>query len=114
MDPQLLTGLLALALLTITPGADMALVAKVTLADGRRAALVTSLGICCGLPLHATASAIGIAAILAASAQLFTVVKLIGAAYLIWLGAQAFRHGPPREEAAAIQPQRYAGLRAFV
>src|SRR5438045_7975754 len=41
------------ALLTILPGADMALVAKVTLLDGRRAAFFTSLGICAGLPVHA-------------------------------------------------------------
>jgi threonine/homoserine/homoserine lactone efflux protein len=95
MDAQLVTGVLALALLTISPGADMALVAKVALRDGRRAAFLTTLGICSGLPLHATASALGIAALLAASTAAFTAAKLAGAAYLIWLGVQAFRHSSP-------------------
>src|SRR5687768_4892620 len=91
IDPQLVAGFLALALLTISPGADMALVAKVAVARGHRAAVWTSLGICAGLPLHAAASALGLAAVLAASATAFTVVKLMGAGYLIWLGICAIR-----------------------
>ena len=91
MDAQLVAGTLALALLTISPGADMALVARVAVARGHRAAVWTSLGICAGLPLHAAASALGLAAVLAASATAFTAVKLLGAAYLICLGISAIR-----------------------
>src|SRR5438552_804985 len=83
----------------------MALVARVTLGQGRRAAFITTLGICSGLPLHATASALGISAILATSAMAFTVAKLLGAAYLIWLGIQSFRHAPPAEPAASEHPE---------
>jgi RhtB (resistance to homoserine/threonine) family protein len=91
MDPRFLAGVGVLALLTISPGADMALIAKMTLERGRRAAFVTSIGICSGLLVHATASALGLSVILATSAEAFTIVKLAGAAYLGYLGLRSLR-----------------------
>ncbi|HYR93916.1 MAG TPA: LysE family translocator [Methylomirabilota bacterium] len=106
MDPRFLAGLGVLALLTISPGQDMALIAKMTLERGRRAALVTSLGICSGLLVHATASALGLSVILATSAEAFTIVKLAGAAYLAYLGLRSLRDSFRTEVLAESAPRR--------
>jgi threonine/homoserine/homoserine lactone efflux protein len=78
--------LVAIALLTITPGIDTVLVIKNTSRSGGKDGVVTSLGICLGLFVHGTFSAVGISAILLQSAELFLAIKWVGAAYLIWLG----------------------------
>ncbi|MFV0575326.1 MAG: LysE family translocator [Vibrio sp.] len=78
--------LVAITILTLTPGLDTALVIRNTTRSGSLDGCVTSLGICCGLFVHATLSAIGISAILLQSAELFHAMKLIGAAYLVYLG----------------------------
>lgn len=78
-------------LLTITPGLDMALVLRSALTQGRAHAAVTGLGICAGALLWGVAAAAGIAALLAASETAYTVLKVAGAAYLIWLGVTMIR-----------------------
>jgi RhtB (resistance to homoserine/threonine) family protein len=91
--------LLAAALLTVTPGADMAVVTKVALRSGRRAAVAASLGICTGLLAWGAASAVGLAALVRTSPTAFTVLKYAGAAYLVALGAQALWHSRRAAEA---------------
>ena len=93
-DPRLFAFVGVAALLTILPGADMALVTRNVLALGRRRTMLTILGICAGCVIHATASALGISAILATSATAYNVVKTVGAAYLVWLGIQSIRTAP--------------------
>jgi RhtB (resistance to homoserine/threonine) family protein len=91
LDPQLVAFALLAAVITVIPGADMALVARSVLTRGRRAGYVTSVGVCAGLWVHAVASALGLSTILMTSATLFSVVKLAGALYLVGLGVLSLR-----------------------
>lgn len=88
---QWLPFLAAITVLTISPGVDTILVMRNAAAGGWRLGFLTSLGICMGLFAHATVSALGLSVILLGSAELFTLFKLVGAAYLVYLGVQAIR-----------------------
>lgn len=76
-------------LLSITPGPDMAVVTRNALRSGRPASLAAVGGVAVGLVFWAAASVIGLAAVLRASPAAFTIVKLAGAAYLLFLGVSA-------------------------
>jgi len=86
-EPLVFLGVITL--LTITPGADMAMVSRSVFMGGRRAAFATTLGIAAGCMVWALASAAGLAAVLAASEMAYDVLRLVGAAYLVWLGVQS-------------------------
>jgi threonine/homoserine/homoserine lactone efflux protein len=73
----------------VTPGQDTALTIRNTLAGGRRAGVRTAVGVGCGQAVWALAASAGVAALLVASEPAFVVLKLAGAAYLLYLGAQA-------------------------
>jgi threonine/homoserine/homoserine lactone efflux protein len=86
-EPLVFLGVITL--LTITPGADMAMVARSVFMGGRPAAFATTLGIGAGCMIWAIASAAGVAAVLAASETAYDALRLVGAVYLVWLGAQS-------------------------
>jgi threonine/homoserine/homoserine lactone efflux protein len=91
MDSRLIAFIGVAALLTIAPGPDMALVLRNALRGGRPTVLPTAFGICSGLIVWGAASSLGVAALLAASAQLYAALKLAGAFYLVILGIVALR-----------------------
>jgi len=87
------------ALIAIAPGPDTAIATRNALVAGRRAGLYTILGISCGLAVWTLATGAGVAALLRASEPAFVALKLVGAGYLAFLGAQALwsairKHGP--------------------
>jgi threonine/homoserine/homoserine lactone efflux protein len=86
---QLLPFLAGSVLITVVPGADMALIMRQVFIGGTALAQRTIFGNLTGLVVHATALAVGLSALLVASAEAYTVVKLAGAAYLVYLGAQS-------------------------
>ncbi len=79
-------------LLNITPGQDTLYIVGRTMSQGRRAGLLSVLGIASGSIIHTLAAAFGLSAILATSAMAFTIVKLAGAAYLVYLGIRMLLH----------------------
>jgi RhtB (resistance to homoserine/threonine) family protein len=88
-DSQVLAFTGIAALLTITPGADTMLVIRNVLSRGGRAGVFSTFGICSGLFIHASLSALGLSVILVKSATAFQIVKYVGAGYLIFLGIQS-------------------------
>jgi threonine/homoserine/homoserine lactone efflux protein len=87
MDTQTFaTCLIAVTLLTLTPGVDTILIIRNSARGGWLDGAVSSLGICSGLFVHATVSALGISIILLQTAWAFNALKFAGAAYLVWLG----------------------------
>lgn len=78
-------------LLALAPGPDNIFVLTQSALRGKAAGLAVTMGLCTGLIVHTSAVALGLAAIFAASSLAFTVLKLCGAAYLLWLAWQAFR-----------------------
>ncbi|AOI99323.1 MULTISPECIES: LysE family translocator [unclassified Burkholderia] len=111
---------LAVFLLNVTPGPDTAYIVGRSVAQGRGAGLMSALGISAGCCVHALACAFGLTALLAASAAAFMVIKLVGAAYLIYLGARmilakqaAAPAGAEAARATAAKPLRQLFMQGF-
>jgi threonine/homoserine/homoserine lactone efflux protein len=96
MGSSVLTFAVVAALITVTPGLDTLLVIRTSLRSGRRSGLLATLGVCSGIFGWAVASAVGVSALLLASSVAFGVLRLAGAAYLLYLGVRMLwsRRGP--------------------
>jgi len=88
MTDNLALYVVASLALILTPGQDMIYVIGRSLAQGRVAGLCSAIGVIIGILVHTALAAIGVGAILQASETLFTALKLVGAAYLVYLGVR--------------------------
>jgi threonine/homoserine/homoserine lactone efflux protein len=77
-------------LLNLTPGPDTVYILGRSIAQGREAGIASALGICVGSIFHTSAAALGLSAILATSSVAFVAIKLLGGAYLVFLGIKMF------------------------
>ena len=105
---QLVLFVIASWLLNLTPGPDVLYIVRHAAQQGMRAGLVAAAGISSGCLVHVAAAAIGVSALLAASAAAFAALKWVGAAYLLWTGIQLLRAQPgslawgPKPEPTAV------------
>jgi threonine/homoserine/homoserine lactone efflux protein len=105
---RFLLFLAAALVLAITPGPGIFYVLARSLAGGRREGILSSLGTYVGGLFHVLAAALGVSAILAASAVAFHTVKYAGAAYLVWLGIRMIRTRNAEMAVGASQPSQSA------
>ena len=116
---QLLLFIAAGLLLNLTPGPDVLYVVSHALRSGARAGMVAALGITAGCFVHIFAAAVGVSALMAASATAFALLKWAGAAYLVYVGLRLLRPGPAAlvsldaAPADAAQPQDASAYRAI-
>lgn len=107
----LLAFVVAATILTITPGVDTAMVLRAATVEGRRPAIFAALGILLGCLIWGAAVALGLGALLRASEMAYTIVKFVGAGYLLWLGAKLVLR--PREGLdvadGSVAPKRSGG-----
>ncbi|WP_117591220.1 LysE family translocator [Haloprofundus halophilus] len=92
LEPSTVLAFISVAIaLIVSPGPDSIYTLTRSISDGRTAGVTAALGSSTGSIVHTTAAVLGLSAILQTSALAFTVVKFVGAAYLVYLGVQAFR-----------------------
>lgn len=110
LDPHLVQlYLIAVCVLVLAPGPDSLLVLTRSIADGRRAGVIATLGISIGNLIHTLLAAAGISALIAASPALFDVLRYAGGGYLAWIGARSLwsvwaNRGKAGGEAPAAAP----------
>jgi RhtB (resistance to homoserine/threonine) family protein len=91
---ELLSLMAVFSFAIVVPGADLAMVMRQSIVNGRRAAIFTSFGIGCALLFHLTYTILGLGLIISQSVYAFNVIKWCGAAYLFYIGVQSLRAKP--------------------
>ncbi|WP_437811081.1 LysE family translocator [Sorangium sp. So ce1078] len=109
-ETQIVLFLLTSLLVIVTPGQDMILVMSRSLAQGSSAGMATAGGISLGLVGHTALAALGLGSILMASATLFLILKLVGAAYLVYLGVRLLRTRAAALDLSEARPSSLARL----
>ncbi|MDG4861405.1 LysE family transporter [Streptomyces sp. T-3] len=89
--PELIAVAVITVLAVISPGADFAMVIRNSYLYGRATGLLAALGVAAGVLVHVTYTMLGVGLLIASSTALFTAIKLIGAAYLVYIGIKTFR-----------------------
>lgn len=100
---QFLAISLLIILAAISPGPDFAVVAKNSLLYGRRAGMLTALGVSSSLLIHSTYCILGLAIIISKSLLAFSIIKYLGASYLIYLGVRALL---AKRQTTTLEPQQ--------
>lgn len=115
----LITGIHLLA--AISPGPDFIFVSQQTLSRGRKAGMICALGVALGLGIHITYSVLGLAVVIAQASWLLTAIKIVGGAYLIWLGVHGLRakakkrgYGGSKNRSGASKPTQNLMERFFM
>lgn len=110
MTASLLAFAAAGALVVLIPGPDTLVVLRAVVLGGRRQAALTSLGVLTGLTVWSAAATLGLTALLRASQDGYLVLRLVGAAYLLYVGAQALRsRAVGRMEDQMVPPRSIVG-----
>ncbi|MGH6922675.1 MAG: LysE family translocator [Propylenella sp.] len=111
--PVLAAYVVAVLVLTFTPGPDMTLFLGKALRQGRREGMAAMFGAMTGSAIHTMLVALGLSALLAASATAFFVLKVVGALYLLWLAVDAVRNGSALNVDTSIVARRETAVAAW-
>ncbi|HEA26105.1 MAG TPA: LysE family translocator [Ectothiorhodospiraceae bacterium] len=101
---SLVTFVLASALLGLAPGPDNIFVLTQSALHGRKAGIIVTLGLCSGLIVHTTAVALGVAVLFQTSIVAFTLLKIVGALYLLYLAWHALRASSTQLQSGKSSP----------
>jgi threonine/homoserine/homoserine lactone efflux protein len=105
IDPGMIVPFLAaIILIELTPGPNMAYLAALSAAHGRRAGLLAVAGVTCGLSVYMLAAVLGLTEVFRLYRPLYELLRWVGAAYLVWMAWDAWRDADKAEQAVEVMP----------